>query len=56
MIRQRIVENAYGVHVMGNQEFAMFPGKWVETWALMAGTGVWMLIGFEPLPAEKEIV
>jgi len=50
MIKQRIVENAYGTFVAHNQSYPMYSGKWVETWALMPGTGVWFLISFEPLP------
>lgn len=27
-----------------------FPGDWIQTWALMAGTGVWILVNLEPRP------
>lgn len=44
MIKKTIVRHNF-IYLDGS---LIYPGIWVETWALMAGTGSWMLIGFEP--------
>lgn len=46
MLRRNEVRSS-AVHEDGS---LMYPGVWLETWALMAGTSVWILIGFEPEP------
>jgi hypothetical protein len=32
----------------------LYPGTWVETWVLMPGAGVWMLLDWRPAP-EVEV-